>query len=245
MSANKIPSKSAKIGGKVSVGARATKIARAAGGGAKKAAIVARDGAQVGIAVSAEFAKKTATYLDVKAREALDKEFAKAEPAALEQLARLRAANPDATPGEIVALLDTEFNATASTKKASSTAFTTAATTYVLTLNAIHGDYVRNENRRWALVYLLLAADSNVARYGVQVGALVLSFASKRFAAVAGAIAVATNLLGKSKAKVAWLGPLAKLAGITKPGRIGGTRLVSMASRRILGDPPAAWPDSK
>jgi hypothetical protein len=206
---------------------------------------VARDGAQAGLEVTGEFARKSATYLDAKAREALDKEFAKAQPAALEQLARLRTANPDATPGEIVALLDTEFNATSATKRTSSTSFTSVATTYVLTLNAIHGDHVRNENRRWALVYLLLAADSNVAKYVVQVGALVLSFASKRFAAIAGAVAVITNLLGKGKAKVSWLGPLAKLAGITNPGRIGATRLVSMASRRILGDPPAAWPDSK
>jgi hypothetical protein len=245
MSANKIPSKSTKTDSNVPVSARAAKLARAAAGGAKKAALVARDGAQVGIGVTAEFAKKSATYLDAKARETLNKEFAKAEPAALEQLARLRAVNPDATPGEIVALLDAEFNVSAQAKQASLTAFTSAATTYVLTLNAIHGDHVRNENRRWALVYLLLAADSNVARYVVQVGALVLSFASKRFTAVAGAVAVVTNLLGKGKAKVSWLGPLAKLAGITNPGRIGATRLVSMASRRILGNPPAAWPDSK
>lgn len=222
----------------------AKKAATATRIGATKAAVATRDGAKIALDATGKFAQSAAKFVDEKTREALAKELEKSRPAAISTLARLRKANPSMTPREIIAQLDTEFSAAEKGASATSTAFTEAAANYVLTLNEIYGKAVRDENRKIALVNIVLAANSGVAKAVVQVGAGILTIVSKRFAAAA-IVAGVVNFLNKHASKVSWLGVVAKLAGIKNPAQKSAAWIVVTASRKVLGEPPAKWPASK
>jgi hypothetical protein len=234
------------------------KLARAAKTGAQRvgrAAVVARDGAVVAAGAAAagakavadassDFARKTGKFVDAKSREFLDAEFAKHRPSGIANVARLRKANSGATPAHIIDLLSAEFMNEGKGVPAKSEKFLAASTTFVVTLNEIYGDRVRDDTQRQILLYLLLAANSNVARVVAQVGMLALAFATKRFGAIAAGVATALAWVKKNAGKLSWVTALAKLAQIDNAGRKSASWIVVNASLKILGPAPTEWPDS-
>lgn len=236
---------------------RATAIARAGaeklGTVARKAVIAARDGAKVAAgattdaakvaaSAAADVAKKTGAFLDASSRSFLDAEFAKYESVGVATVARLRKAHSGTKPAEIVKLLSAEFMKNEKDVSAESEKFLTASTHYVITLNEIYGDRVRDNTQRQVLLYLVLAANSKAAKVIAQVGVVALTFASKRFAAIASVVAIGTEFLKRSAGKMSWVSALAKLAGIEDVARKGAGWVVVNASLKILGPAPASWP---
>jgi hypothetical protein len=221
---------------------RARITATAARKGAKVAAGATTRAAKVAAQATADFAKKTGKFLDAQSRSFLEAEFAKHKPVGAAKVARLRQAHSVAKPAEIVELLSAEFMKNEKGVSAESERFVTASTHYVLTLNEIYGDKVRDNMQRQVLLYVVLAANSKAAQVVTQVGLVALSFASKRFAAIATVVAIGTELLTKSAGKMSWVTALAKLAGIRDVGRKSASWVVVNASLKILGPAPASWP---
>lgn len=236
---------------------RATAIARAGaeklGTAARKAAIAARDGAKVAAgattdaakvaaSAAADFAKKTGAFLDASSRSFLDAEFARYQSVGVATVARLRKAHSGANPSEIVELLSAEFMKTEKEVSAESEKFLTASTHFVITLNEVYGDKVRDNTQRQVLLYLVLAANSKAAKVIAQVGVVALTFASKRFAAIASVVAIGTEFLKRSAGKMSWVSALATLAGVSDVGRKSASWVVVNASLKILGPAPASWP---
>jgi hypothetical protein len=220
------------------------KISRVAVTGAKyvsKAAGAARDGAVVATGVTADIAKKAGKYLDAKSRAYLDAEFAKLRPAGMANVSRLRKEHPRATPAEVIDQLSTEFMQTEKGTSAKSEKFLAASTIYVVSLNEIYGDKVRDNTQRQILLYVLLAANSNVARVVAQVSAFALAFISKRFAVIATVVA----WVKKNAGKLSWVATIAKLAQIENAGKKSASWIVVNASLKILGPAPASWPAAK
>ncbi len=120
--------------------------------------------------------------------------------------------------------------------------FLTASTHFIITLNEIYGDKVRDTIQRQVLLYLVLAANSKAAQVVAQLGVIALSFASKRFAAIATVVTIGTEFLKKSTGKMSWVSALAKLAGVSDVGRKSASWVVVNASLKILGPAPASWP---
>jgi hypothetical protein len=236
---------------------RATAIARAGaeklGAAARRAAIAARDGAKVAAgattdaakvaaSAAADFAKKTGAFLDASSRSFLEAEFAKYQSVGVATVARLRKANSGAKPAEIVELLSAEFMKNEKDVSAESEKFLTASTHFVITLNEIYGDKVRDNTQRQVLLYIVLAANSKAAKVIAQVGVVALTFASKRFAAIASVVAIGTEFLKRSTGKMSWVSALATLAGVSDVGRKSASWVVVNASLKILGPAPASWP---
>jgi hypothetical protein len=224
------------------------KIAQAAQTSAKyagKAAEAARDGAKIAAEATADFAKKTGKYLDAKSRAYLDAEFAKHRPAGIANVSRLRKEHPRATPAEVIDQLSAEFMQTEKGVSPKSDKFLAASIVYVVSLNEIYGDRVRDNTQRQILLYVLLAANSNVARVAAQVGVLALSFVSKRFGAVSASIAAAVAWVKKNSGRLSWVTALAKLAQIEHAGRKSASWIVVNASLKILGPTPTDWPISE
>jgi hypothetical protein len=236
---------------------RATAIARASaeklGAAAQKAAIATRDGAKfaagattdaakVAASAAADFAKKTGAFLDASSRSFLDAEFSKHQSVGLATVTRLRKANSGAKPAEIVELLSAEFMKREKDVSAESERFLTASTHFVITLNEIYGDKVRDNTQRQVLLYLVLAANSKAAKVIAQVGVIAFTFASKRFAGLSVVVAKLKDIAAKSKGKVGWVSALATLAGVSNVGRKSASWVVVNASLKILGPAPAAWP---
>jgi hypothetical protein len=208
---------------------------------AKKAANAASKNAKIVADGTIDLAKKAGRFLDTKSRELLAKEFEKNRPIAVASVARLRQANGSAAPSEIVKLLSDEFALAEKGVPGKSVKFLAAATNYVLSLNEIYGKKVRDENRRQLLLYVLLAANSNVAAVAAQVGAMAFAFLTKRFAAVA-IVTLVTDFIRKNSGKATWLVTMAKLAGIKTVGRTSASLVVVNASLKILGPAPKTWP---
>jgi hypothetical protein len=223
----------------------AARAGRAARDGATVAVGAVADAAKVAVDATAEFAQKTGKYIDGKSRLFLDAEFSKLRPAGVAAVARLRKANPGASPADVVDLLSTEFMAEEKGVSAKSEKFLAASTNFVITLNEIYGNKVRDDTQRQILLYLLLAANSKAARIAAQVGLVVLSFVSKRFGAVATAVAVTTEFVKKYSGRITWVGALTKLAGIENAGRKSATWVVVNSSLKILGPVPKTWPSPK
>lgn len=220
------------------------KIAQAAQTSAKyagKAAEAARDGAKIAAEATADFAKKTGKYLDAKSRAYLDAEFAKHRPAGIANVSRLRKEHPRATPAEVIDQLSAEFMQTEKGVSPKSDKFLAASTVYVVSLNEIYGDRVRDNTQRQILLYVLLAANSNVARVVAQVSAFALAFISKRFAVIATVVA----WVKKNAGKLSWVATIAKLAQIENAGKKSASWVVVNASLKILGPAPATWPVAK
>jgi hypothetical protein len=211
-----------------------------------KAARVAIDtttsAARVAATATANLAKKTGKFLDSQSRLFLDAEFAKYQSLGVATVARLRQPNSGAKPAEIVELLSAEFMKNEKDVSAESEKFLTASTHYVVTLNEIYGDKVRDNAQRQVLLYLVLAANSKAARVIAQVGVVALTFASKRFAAIASVVAIGTEFLTRSAGKMSWVSALAKLAGVSDVGRKGASWVVVTAALKILGPAPQSWP---
>lgn len=224
------------------LGTAARKAVIAARDGAKVAAGATANAAKVAVDTTTEFASKTGKFLDQKSRELLAKEFAKNRPLALAAVARLRKAHRGAKPAEIVEVLSAEFMKNEKEVSAESERFLTASTHFVITLNEIYGDRVRDNTQRQVLLYLVLAANSKAAKVIAQVGVVALTFASKRFAAIASVVAIGTEFLKRSAGKMSWVSALAKLAGIEDVARKGAGWVVVNASLKILGPAPASWP---
>jgi hypothetical protein len=228
-----------------SVADRARITATAARKGAKIAAGATANAAKVAVDATTEFASKTGKFLDQKSRELLAKEFEKNRPLALATVVRLRKTHRGAKPAEIVELLSAEFMKNEKEVSAESEKFLAASTHYVITLSEIYGDKVRDNTQRQILLYLVLAANSKAAKVITQVGVVVLTFASKRFAAIASVVAIGTEFLKRSAGKMSWVSALATLAGISNVGRKSASWVVVNASRKILGPAPTTWPAAK
>ena len=214
---------------------RATAIARA---GAEKLGTAARKAASA----AADVAKKTGAFLDASSRSFLDAEFAKYQSIGVATVARLRKAHSGAKPAEIVELLSAEFMKNEKEVSAESEKFLTASTHFVITLNEIYGDKVRDNTQRQVLLYLVLAANSKAAKVIAQVGVVALTFASRRFAGVTLVVEKVKDLVTKSQGKLAWVSALATLAGVSYVGRKSASWVVVNASLKILGPAPASWP---
>jgi hypothetical protein len=216
-------------------GLAARDVAHVAAGATANAAKVAVD-------ATTEFASKTGKFLDQKSRELLAKEFEKNRPLALATVVRLRKAHRGAKPAEIIEILSAEFMKSEKEVSAESEKFLAASTHYVITLSEIYGDKVRDNTQRQILLYLVLAANSKAAKVITQVGVVALTFASKRFAAIASVVAIGTEFLKRSAGKMSWVSALATLAGISNVGRKSASWVVVNASLKILGPAPALWP---
>lgn len=213
--------------------------------GAKVAAGATADAAKVTAQATTDFAKKTGKFLDAKSRSFLDAEFAKYRPVGVAAVARLRKTNVGATPAEVVTIFSDEFIQKEKGSSAGSDKFVASATHFVITLNEIYGDKVRDSTQRQVLLYLVLAANSKAAQVVAQIGVVALSFASKRFAAIASVVAIGNEFLKKSAGKLSWVGALAKLAGIEDAARKGAGWVVATAALKILGPAPKTWPPTK
>jgi hypothetical protein len=224
------------------LGAAARKAASAARDGAKVAAGATTDAAKVAASAAADFAKKTGAFLDASSRSFLDAEFAKYQSVGVATVARLRQANSGAKPAEIVELLSAEFMKNEKDVSAESEKFLAASTHFVITLNEIYGDKVRDNTQRQVLLYIVLAANSKAAKVIAQLGVVALTFASKRFAGISILVEKVKDLATKSAGKVAWVGALATLAGVSYLGRKSASWVVVNASLKILGPAPESWP---
>jgi len=224
------------------LGTAARKTAIAARDGAKVAAGATTDAAKVAASAAADFAKKTGAFFDSSSRSFLDAEFAKYQSVGVATVARLRQANSGAKPAEIVELLSAEFMKNEKDVSAESEKFLAASTHFVITLNEIYGDKVRDTTQRQVLFYLVLAANSKAAKVVAQVGVVAFKFASKRFPGLSVVVAKLKDIAAKSKGKVGWVSALATLAGVSNVGRKSASWVVVNASLKILGPAPAAWP---
>lgn len=223
-------------------GQRVAKAARATATGARTAARAAGRGAKASAEAVATAGVATARTVAKKTLDLREKELAKARPAAVAVVARLRKSKPTATPAEIVASLEASFTKDNKATTPQSELFLKSAVTYVVGLDEIYGTKVRDPKIRDGLISFVLAANSDAARAVAEVGALVLPFAPSRVQGIVSAAKTAQKTIRRNAGKLSILAPLAKLAGVSNAGRMGGAALVVAASRRAFGDPPAKWP---
>ena len=214
---------------------------KTAGAAAAKGAKLGIGAAKDGAVFAAKEAVKAKDAIDTKSRAALDKAYAAKRSHAVKNLARLKAANPTATPAEILDILETELKEIEKDAGADSEKFLSSTSMFVFTAVELYparsGDAATKQRLIDAVVLLDSAVAKNVAKFGgLAVGILVA-----RFTAAGRAAAV----VGKLGSKIKWMTPLLAIAGIKNPGKKSAAWAVNAATRKILGAAPKTWPAEK
>lgn len=209
--------------------------------GLKKAGDVA-DGAGVSAKTAAgkiaSQAVKAKSSVDKKVRAALDEAYEVKRKEAIDNVARLRQANPELSPKEIIGVLEKGLKAADEKSSDKSEAFSSAASIYVLSVVEVHGASKKSNRNRQKLIDVVVAFDSRTTKTIAAVGGFALTILAKRFGPVARALKAAAKLGGKA----ALVAPVIALAGIKNPGKKGAAWAVVAATEKLLGEPPKSWP---
>ena len=179
-------------------------------------------------------------FVVVKTRAGLDNAYAAKKPLAVEKLARLRAENKSATPGQLMKLLEAELSATEAKSGAESTVFTAAASLFVFTAIEIHGGGVKTPARQ-RLIDAIIIADSKVTKNVAKYGSFALSLLTKRLRIIGTAVAA----ISSARSKFPWLKQVASILGVEEAAKKGAAWIVIAATRKSLGPVPEKWPAAK
>ncbi|MEO0023669.1 MAG: hypothetical protein RL196_110 [Actinomycetota bacterium] len=193
------------------------------------------------VAAGAISAKHT---LDEKTRASLEKAKDASKKVARKNLERLRKAHPDATPAEILDLLEEDLKSAEKTAEGGTGEFVSAAAIFIFSAFEIHGDKVESPEAAQKLIDAVAIADHDVTKNVVKYGGAAIAIAaatSKRLGPI-GKMATAVAGLGATAgAKFALIASITSLARIKNPGKKSVTWVVSAATRKILGEPPLTW----
>lgn len=222
----------------------ATKVAKAGLEAAKSGAEIVADKAEVAtkssvkalkagaeiVAVKAHDAKE---FLDDKTREALDKAYEAKKPEATSYLKRIRKANPDASPAEILLVMQKDL-AKAETKSGSETEeFASATTLYVFTAVEVYGKKFKDAPSRQRLIDTTVLIDSEAAKIIAGLVGVGFTILLARFGGKA-----TKNVI----AKVAGAGAFASMLNVKNPGKKGASWIAVNAVSTFLGPVPKSWP---
>jgi hypothetical protein len=182
--------------------------------------------------------------LDEKTRAALDKTIDSKKKLAAKNIERLRKANPDASPEEIIDALEKDLNAIEKSADGDTGEFVAAAATFIFSAFEVHGGQIATPEAAKKLIDAVAIADHEVTKNVIKYGgaAIAIAAATSNRLGPLGKIATTVAGLGATAgAKFALIGSITSLAGIKNPGKKSVTWVVSAATRKILGDPPASW----
>lgn len=183
---------------------------------------------------------KVKTKLDANIRTALDNAFESKKQIGLDNLQRLRTANPTASPAVILTLLDSELDQI-DDKKTGDEAVVSATTLYVMTALAVYGDRVKDAASRQRLIDATTLLDSPTAKTVAALGGMAVTLLASRF----GVIGKVVKGAAKAGAGMAVLAPILSVAGISNPGKKGAAFVIKAATKKALGTPPKTWPVEK
>ena len=183
--------------------------------------------------------------IDEKTRESLDKAHQASKKNAVKNLERLRESHPEATPAEILDLLEDDLNSAEEAAEQNTGAFISAAATFIFTAFEIHGEKIESPQAAQKLLDVVVVADHDVTKNVVKFGGAAIGLAaatSKKLGPVGKVATVVAGLGATAGAKFALITSITALAGIKNPGKKSVGWVVSAATRKILGEPPLTWP---
>jgi hypothetical protein len=177
-----------------------------------------------------------------KAKLGLEKAYAKKKPLAVDNLKRLRKANPSASPTRILEILNEELHAVEQ-ESSDSAVLIDAITLYVLSCIEVYGAKAKGKAATKKLTNATLVLSSQVAKLATKYGPVAIEIAIAVLRKKVPTKVVKTP--GVKKASV--LAPLvrlalAKLVGVENIGRKSATKIAETAVAKALGTPPAKWP---
>lgn len=213
-------------------------VSQSASDVAKVSAKAIKDGA----VVVADKSKELADAVDKKSRESLDKAYKSKRKAAVENLAKYRAANPKANPSELLDILESDLHKLEEKRGVESDEFMDATVLFVLTVVELYPNNKSTELKRQKLIDTILVLDSEVVKTIAAIGGLALELLPLGKVGKLGKIAKAAVT---AKAKAASLSALAKKMDVKNPGKKGAAWLAVNITKKSLGEPPKAWPASE
>lgn len=189
----------------------------------------------------ADQAVKAKDSVDAKIRAGLDEAYAVKRKVAIENVARLRKANANCSPKDLIQLLEEELKAADEATDEKTEAFTSAASLYMLSVVEVHGAKGEPTTNSQRLIDVVVALDSKAAKVIAAAGGFAVALLAKRFGPVGKVVKGAAKFGGK----VALVAPILNLAGIKNPGKKGAAWAVVAATEKILGEPPKSWPKAE
>ncbi|MFM6980181.1 MAG: hypothetical protein ACKOWE_02100 [Micrococcales bacterium] len=179
-------------------------------------------------------------FVDEKFRANLDKSLKSRKSLAIKNVNRLRAANPSASPIEIIEILMSDLNAAEA--KPDNDAFSSSVSLYVFSVIEIYGDEVKDFEARDGLAVKIAVLDSafikNTIKYAPEAVSLLVSILTKK------GKMPKLPIKGEKLLKFSWVPKaLAKFLGIKNVGRKSISLVVDAATRKALGLPPELWPE--
>lgn len=199
-----------------------------------KAAKASAKAAQAGAHLVAEKAGDAKDFLDEKTRSGLDQAYSAKQKLAKENLARLRKANPNGTPSEILSELEADLVKAEAKNGDDSEEFASATAMYIFTAVEIYGEQVKDQNSRQKLIDATVMLDSSAAKIAAKVAGIGLAVLMARTGT--------KGALGSIAKKAASATAFVALLGIKNPGKKSATWIAVSAVNKFLGTPPADWP---
>lgn len=194
--------------------------------------------AKVAAGSIADQARKTKGSVDEKIRATLDAAYESKRQAAIENVARIKKANADLSPQEVLGQLRNDLKAADESSGEKTDSFTSAASLYILSVVEVHGAGKQLNGNSQKLVDVVIALDSSAAKTILALGGFAVTLLAKRFGPVGKALTAAAKLGGKA----AVVASLVSLTGIKSPGKKGAAWAVIAATEKLLGEPPKSWP---
>jgi hypothetical protein len=217
---------------------------RAAEKAARAAAVAALNAAEK----AAIAAKKLKRDVESSTRDALDRNYNNQRPLAEENLRRLRGKHADATPAEIVLVLEKQYLTAGAKKNADSTAFIEDSALFILTMVEIYQPDFSRAPKVQRLVDQVVFVNSKPAKAAAEYGGIAVAFVFSRIPANAakkiGAVLAKIKNAKFFRAALVAI-PFLKKMGIDDwSNQAIGKTLVSSV-KKILGPAPKTWPSPK
>jgi len=202
---------------------------------AKASAKAIKDGAEI----VAEKTGEAKAFADEKLRASIDKAYKPKQAQAQADLKKLRAANPKASPEEILLVLEKNLAAAERDKGSDSEEFSSAAAKYVFTAIEVYGNSYKDAVRRQRLIDSTVLMDSDAAKFVAAAAGIGINFLLARLGGKGAAKAT-----GKALAKVAGARAFIALLGIENPGKKSAAWLATKAVKQFMGAAPETWPET-
>jgi hypothetical protein len=196
---------------------------------AKAGAKAAKDGAQV----VAEKAGEAKEFLDEKTRSGLDHAYAAKQKLAQANLERLRKADPNGTPADILVALEADLVKAETKNGDDSEEFASATAMYIFTAVEIYGDQSKDPKGRQRLIDATVMIDSSAAKLAAKAAGVGIAILLAR----TGTKGALSGLAKKAASATA----LVTILGIKNPGKKSATWIAVSAVNKFLGQAPEVW----
>jgi hypothetical protein len=204
---------------------------------ATKAAKAGAKAAKEGASLVAEKAGEAKDFLDEKTRSGLDHAYAAKQKIAIENLARLRNANPTGSPSDILSELEADLVKAETKNGDDSEEFASATALYIFTAVEVYGSQVKDVGSRQKLIDATVMIDSSAAKMAAKAAGIGIGILLARFGAKDG--------VKKLVAGMASAGVLVQILGIKNPGKKSATWIAVSAINKFLGEAPVTWGAAK